>query len=141
MKKYILLAATILACSGVWAEVAQDSSIDDAMRRLNAAMLAGDAQKLRDLTADSLSYGHSDGRIQNQGEFIDALASGKTHFNRIDFSNSVTKISGDNAVIRNHFSGTLAAAGKLTETEFDVLMVWQKQQGIWKLIARQGYKH
>ena len=30
--------------------------------------------------------------------------------------------------------------GKPTTTKIGVLQVWQKQDGNWKLLARQGYK-
>lgn len=140
MKKLILFVVAALACSGAWANAADETAVDDAMNRLSAAMIAGDAQKMKDLTADTLTYGHSNGRVQDQSAFIDTIASGQTRYKRIDLSNTVTTVTGDNAVVRDHFSGTTESAGKLAEVDFDVLLVWQKQNGAWKLLARQGYK-
>ncbi|MGF6724561.1 ketosteroid isomerase-like protein [Paraburkholderia sp. GAS41] len=140
MKKLILFLATGLVCSAAWANAADETAVNDATNRLSAAMIAGDAQAMKDLTADTLTYGHSNGRVQDQGAFIDTIVSGQTRYKRIDLSHTVTTVTGDNAVVRDHFSGTTESAGKLVEVDFDVLMVWQKQNDAWKLLARQGYK-
>ncbi|QYD67210.1 nuclear transport factor 2 family protein [Paraburkholderia edwinii] len=131
-----------LASSGAWASSADETAVNDAMNRLSAAMIAGDAQQMKALTADTLTYGHSSGKVQNQAEFIDTIASGQTRYKRIDLTKTVTTVSGNDAVIRDHFNGTTDSGGKLTDVDFDVLTVWQKQrEGDWKLLARQGYKH
>ena len=141
MKKLLVWVTAGLVCSAAWAGSPDENAVDDAMNRLSAAMIAGDAQKMKALTADTLTYGHSSGKVQDQAAFIDTIASGQTRYKRIDLSNTVTTVTGDNAVVRDHFSGTTESAGKLAEVDFDVLLVWQRQSGMWKLLARQGYKH
>jgi hypothetical protein len=141
MKKLILFVAGVLICSSTWAAASNESAVDDAINRLSAAMLAGDAQKLKALTASTLSYGHSNGEVQDQAVFVDTIVSGKTRYKKINLSNTETKVTGNAAVVRDHFSGTVEQAGKLSDVDLDVLQVWQKEGGAWKLIARQGYKH
>lgn len=144
MKKglvWITAAAFCSVTSAAWPQSAEESAVNDAMNQLSAAMIAGDATKMKALTADTLTYGHSSGRVQDQAAFIDTIASGQTRYKRIDLSNTVTTVTGENAVVRDHFSGTTESAGKLADVDFDVLAVWQKQNGQWKLLARQGYKH
>jgi hypothetical protein len=141
MKQLLAWVAASVVCTAAWAASPDESAVDDAMNRLSAAMIAGDAQKMKALTADTLTYGHSSGKVQDQAAFIDTIASGQTRYKRIDLSNTVTTVTGDNAVVRDHFSGTTESAGKLADVDFDVLLVWQKQNGEWKLLARQGYKH
>jgi hypothetical protein len=141
MKKLLMALAVAGACTGAWASVADEGAVNDAMNKLSAAMIAGDAQQMKSLTAATLTYGHSSGKVQNQAEFIDTIASGQTRYKRIDLTQTVTTVSGDQAVIRDHFSGTTDSNGKTAEVDFDVLAVWQKQHGAWKLTARQGYKH
>jgi ketosteroid isomerase-like protein len=146
MKKLLMVLsagmAAAFACTGAWANTADETAVNDAMNRLSAAMIAGNAQQMKSLTADTLTYGHSSGKVQNQAEFIDTIASGQTRYKRIDLTKSVTTVTGNDAVIRDHFNGTTDSGGKLAEVDFDVLTVWQKQSdGEWKLLARQGYKH
>jgi hypothetical protein len=57
VKKLIFLVAAGLVCSGAWANAADGNAVNDAMNRLSAAMIAGDAQKMKELTADTLTYG------------------------------------------------------------------------------------
>ena len=141
MKQLLAWVAASVVCTATWAASPDESAVDNAMNRLSAAMIAGDAQKMKALTADTLTYGHSSGKVQDQAAFIDTIASGQTRYKRIDLSNTVTAVTGDNAVVRDHFSGTTESAGKLADVDFDVLLVWQKQNGEWKLLARQGYKY
>jgi hypothetical protein len=141
MKRMVCLGVLSLACLSAVAETANEASVDAAVQRLNAAMIGANAQEMKALTSDALSYGHSNGRVQDQVAFIETIASGATRYRRIDLSNSVTTLAGDEAIVRDHFSGTVESAGKVTDVDFDQLMIWQKRDGVWKLLARQGYKH
>jgi hypothetical protein len=137
----ICLGVLSLACLSAVAETANEASVDAAVQRLNAAMIGANAQEMKALTSEALSYGHSNGRVQDQAAFIETIASGATRYRRIDLSKSVTTLAGDEAIVRDHFSGTVESAGKVTDVDFDQLMIWQKRDGVWKLLARQGYKH
>jgi hypothetical protein len=142
MKKLISFVAGIaITLTTAAAAVPAQSGVDDAMNKLNAAMIAGDRDKMMTVTAGSLSYGHSSGRVQTQAAFVDQIASGQTKYKRIDITKTVTTVAGDAAVVRNHFNGTIEVAGKQSDVDFDVLMLWHKQNGTWKLLARQGYKY
>jgi hypothetical protein len=141
MKKLILWVAGTLVCSAAWAAVPDETAVNDAINSLSAAMLAGDEQKLKALTTDTLTYGHSSGRVQDQAAFVDTIASGKTSYKRITLTNSIIRLTGNTATVRDHFSGTIEQAGKVSDTDFDVLQVWRKDGGTWRLIARQGYKY
>ena len=141
MKRMICLGVLSLACLSATAQTTDEAAVNAAVQRLNAAMLAGDAQGMKAVTSEALSYGHSNGRVQDQAAFIETIASGATHYRRIDLSNSAMTLAGDDAIVRDHFSGTVESAGKVSEVDFDQLMVWQKRDGVWVLLARQGYKH
>ncbi|MEQ5841270.1 nuclear transport factor 2 family protein [Paraburkholderia acidicola] len=141
MKKFVLsVAASLLLASSAFASTADESAVNDAMQRLSAAMTAADAQQMKDLTADTLSYGHSNGLVQNQTEFVTTIASGQTKYRRIDLTQTVTTVTGDAAVMRDHFTGTVVEPdGKVADVALNVLLVWQKQHGAWKLLARQAF--
>lgn len=120
---------------------ADASDVTSAISSLNAAMLASDAQAMRSLTADALSYGHSDKRVQSQCEFVEGIAAGRPAYQTIQLTNSTVNVIGPNAVARHHFGGTIESGGKVSEVQLEALQVWQKQpDGKWILIARQGYK-
>lgn len=141
IKALVMLVVATMTSTAALASTSEEASVNDAVNQLSAAMIAGDGQKMQDLTAQTLTYGHSNGRVQDQAEFIGTIVSGQTRYRQIDLSNSVIRVTGDNAVVRDHFSGVTESGGKIAQVDFDALLVWQKQAGKWKLLARQGFKH
>ena len=69
-----------------------------------------------------------------------ALVTKKSVLSKIDLSKTTTSLVGDLAIVRCHFSGTSESSGKPVPTEIEVLLIWQKRSGDWKLLARQAYK-
>jgi ketosteroid isomerase-like protein len=137
----------ILACSGLsvltsTASIAaeHDVAIDQAIEALRQAMLAKDKAQLDMLCADNLTYGHSSGKVDNKMEFIESATNPNWHWNTLDFVQTHTKLSGDIGIGRAVLSGAYEAAGKVIAIKDSVLMVWQRQDGRWKLIERQAYK-
>ena len=57
------LTCFVLTCSTAFAQQATEADVGKAMDALNAAILSADAQKLNAITGAQLSYGHSNGRI------------------------------------------------------------------------------
>jgi ketosteroid isomerase-like protein len=49
-------------------------------------------------------------------------------------------VLGDIALVRHKLFGDSNSGGKPSEVKLGVLLVWQKQQGKWRLLARQAYK-
>jgi hypothetical protein len=84
--------------------------------------------------------GHSAGRIETKAEFIAASTSGKSSWNFITLSEPTVKVVGDNAIARHVLTGETLSEGKTTPIKIGILMVWQKQGGDWKLLARQAYR-
>ena len=48
--------------------------------------------------------------------------------------------AGDAAIVRHLWESESETDGKPTSTKIGVLQVWQKQDGNWKLLARQGFR-
>jgi hypothetical protein len=92
------------------------------------------------LLSDNVSYGHSAGRIENKAEFIKNALASKSVLKSLTFTDQTNKIAGNNAVVRFMYNGESELDGKMSTTKIGVLTVWQKEQGAWKLLARQAYK-
>ena len=104
-------------------------------------MIAADKSSLDGLTAADLSYGHSNGLIENKQAFIDYLLSGKSIFTSIDLADQTIKISGDVAIVRHHLTAVTNNDHVPGKADLFVLLIWQKQNGQWKLLARQAVKN
>ena len=50
------------------------------------------------------------------------------------------QIVGNDAIVRHMFTAENVAEGKTNAIKIGILMIWQKQGGRWKLLARQAYK-
>jgi len=49
-------------------------------------------------------------------------------------------VAGDAAIVRHLYESEMETDGKPTNVKIGALQVWQKQDGNWKLLARQGFK-
>jgi len=49
-------------------------------------------------------------------------------------------VIGNAAIARHLYESEMETDGKPTNVRIGALQVWQKQDGNWKLLARQGYK-
>jgi len=141
-----LTAAGVFALSSTTLIVPAMAATDDqetvkqAVEALRKAILAQDKPKLETLTAEQLSYSHSDARVEDKVKFIDGVMTRKAVIKSIDFPNLTVAIAGNNAIVRHLWVSESELDGKVTNTKIGVLQVWQKQDGNWKLLARQGFK-
>ena len=116
------------------------AAINAAVEALSKAMLQADGAALGRLVADQLSYGHSSGMLETKAQFIDVIASKKTIYKSISLSEPSTVVAGDNAIVRHIFTNTTETAGKTGTISVGILQVWQRQDGDWKLLARQAFR-
>lgn len=141
MKKIFLTALFIIAgCCFVIAQDKKEKKMADAVEQLRKAMIDADKAALEELVMDKLSYGHSSGHIDDKKEFVEKLVSGRSDFVSIDLSEQTVSISGKIAIVRHILKAKTNDGGKPGEVQLRVMLVWQKQGGKWKLLARQAVK-
>jgi ketosteroid isomerase-like protein len=122
------------------AEAGDEAAVKQNVEALREALLKADKAQLERLTAEQVSYGHSDGRVQNKAEFIDGVMTRKATVKSLNFPDLKIAVAGDAAIARHLYESESEMDGKTTNTKIGTLQVWQKQGGNWKLLARQGYK-
>jgi len=117
-----------------------EQAIAARVEKLRVAMIAADKEVLDELTAPSLNYVHSTGRLETKQEFIENLLSGKSDFVTIDLTDHAITLNGDVAIVRHKLSAQTNDGGKPGSANIGVMQIWQKQNGVWKLIGRQAFK-
>ena len=122
------------------AESAEDASVGQAVGALRKALLTGDKGQLEKLSAGQLSYGHSSGKVQTKAEFIDGVMTRKAIVKSLSFPELNIAVVGNAAVVRHLYEAESETDGKPANVRIGALQVWQKQDGNWKLLARQGFK-
>jgi ketosteroid isomerase-like protein len=122
------------------AQGSEEGAVNQAIDDLRKAMLSADQAGLEALVADQLSYGHSGGVIEPKGQFINVIVNKKTIYKSITLSEPSVTVVGNNAIARHIFSAETEADGKPGSARVGVLQVWTKQDGRWKLLARQAFR-
>ena len=139
--KRIMLIASL--CLSPWA-LADDNEtalVGKKVEQLRSAMIDGDAKALKQLSSPLLSYGHSGGHIEDQSAFIEKIVSGKSDFVTMELTDQTISISGDVALVRHNLNADINDGGVANTIHLGILLVWQKQAGEWKLLARQAIKY
>ena len=139
-KSFGLFIVFILLNTAVFAQAKAEKRVAEAVENLRLAMVSGDRAALTTIAAEDLSYGHSSGTIENKAQFVEAIASGKSDFTKIDLTEQTIKIVGKTAIVRHKLSGETLNEGKAGTIKLFILTIWQKQGGQWKLLARQAAK-
>lgn len=140
MKKIGLLLVLIMTQVIVNAQDGTEKKVAAAVEKLRLAMISGDRTELDNSAAPTLSYGHSSGKIEDKTAFVESIASGKSDFVEIEFRNQSIQISGKTATVRHELHAKTNDGGKPGEVHLGILLVWQKQGKVWKLLARQAFK-
>jgi ketosteroid isomerase-like protein len=140
IKKMICLIMIAGIINGTMAQSKEDAAVNAAVENLKKAMVDGDKAGLEKITADKLSYGHSSGKIEDKATFVDNIVTGKSDFVTIELTNQTVSVSGDAAIVRHTLSATTNDNGNPGSVKLNILLVWQKQKGQWKLLARQAVK-
>jgi ketosteroid isomerase-like protein len=136
----VLALALLGAPHVVMAQSSDEAAVAQAVESFRNAMLKADRSQFETLTADQLSYGHSAGRVENKAQFIDAATSGQSTWKFITLTDQTNHIVGTTAIVRHTFTGGTERDGKTNPVKIGVLMVWHKQDGHWKLLARQAVR-
>ncbi len=92
------------------------------------------------MTSEQLSYGHSSGRVETKEQFINGVMTRKAVVKSLAFPELKVTVVGNAAIARHIYLAESELDGKATTTRIGALQVWQKQDGAWKLLARQGFQ-
>jgi len=130
----------ISICNSTFAQSNDEALVARALERFNDVMVHPDSLVLADIAADDLVYVHSSGTVRNKQEFIDEFMKRSTNFSKVTIFDQTIKISGDNAIVRHRLVADAHNPGYPPVVDIIILMVWRKENGKWKMLARQAAK-
>lgn len=141
MKKILLPLAFASFCFfSTQAQKKKQEPVASAVAALVKAMESGDRTALEKLSSEHLSYGHSGGHVENKAAFVEAIASGTSDFLTIEISKQSIDVTGKNAIVRHQLDAKTLDKGKPGEAHLNILYVFRKENGEWKMLARQAAK-
>ena len=122
------------------AQPKDQEAVSQAVEQLRLLMINPDKAKLEALAADQLTYGHSNGKLEDKTAFIGALLSGASDFVSITLTEQTITLVDNTALVRHKLVADTLNEGKPGQAKLSVLLVWVKQKGGWQLLARQAVK-
>ena len=141
MSKKTILLAFVAVCSLFTVDgFAQDQAVAQAVEKLRTLMIDPDKAGLEALASDAISYGHSNGKIEDKKAFVEALVSGESDFKTIELTDQTVTVVDNTALVRHKLSAVTANSGTPGTAKLSVLLIWIKQKNTWKLLARQAVK-
>ena len=136
-----LIAFCSLFATRTLAQSKDQAAVGQAVEQLRLLMIDPDQGKLEALASDDLSYGHSGGKIEDKKAFVEAFTSGVSDFKTINLTDQTITIVDNTALVRHKLMAETQDKGKdPAQVKLSVLLVWIKQKGNWKLLARQAVK-
>ncbi|HVX51973.1 MAG TPA: nuclear transport factor 2 family protein [Chitinophagaceae bacterium] len=117
----------------------QQQQLAAAIDQLCRAMVDADGNMLDALSCEELTYGHSNGHIENKDQFINAIVTRRSVFLSIKLSYPYINITGDVAVARHNLAAETNDGGK-RNIHLHIIWVWKNEGGNWKMLARQAVR-
>lgn len=118
-----------------------EAAVTAAIDALKKALAGADGAALKDLLAEQLVYVHSSGKVESKAEVIGIVGGKKTVYRNVAFDDVKVSMAGTgNAVARAVFSGEAETDGKVNPFKVGTMMVFARQDGKWRLLARQAYR-
>lgn len=106
--------------------------------KLDSLMQNNDS-KILTLFSDDVSFGHSNGWVQNYQDFNTDFESGKVKYQSVNQTElKEFKIKNKFANIRRIIAVKGLYKNEIFEMKLSVLEFWIRQKGIWKLWSRQS---
>ncbi len=137
---FALGASGLVLRGAAGADAGAEAAVTQNVETLRKGLLEADRAKLEQVAAAQISYGHSDGRVETKEQFIHGVMTRKQVVKSLAFPELKVAVVGDAAIARHIYLAESELDGKATTTRIGALQVWQKQDGGWKLLARQGFR-
>lgn len=128
--KPVLFTALVFALSAsAYAETADEAAVRNAHQAFVNAAKAGDRAALQKIFADGLQYSHSNTKLENKQEAVDALVKSKGNF---EVHSQTIHVYGNVATIR----AKVTAHNATGDTPLTMLLVWVKNGNNWQMVER-----
>ncbi len=138
--KFFLFILSLLFVVNVFAQQTDEEKLIVTVKEFHQALVNKNTVSMNQQTDRALSYGHSNGWVQNKKDLINDLGTGLISYQSFKEDSIAVNINGNVANVR--FKADIDATMKGTSNNFKlrVLEVWIKKSKRWVLFARQGIK-
>jgi len=140
MKRFLFAFLVLFLINSSYAQI-DSVGLKTAMQQLDKALLQKDEFVLKSVLHKDLSYGHSNGWVQNKTDIMNDFTSGKLTYNKIENNSSaIITISKKYATVKTNTNAEGIVNGTVFKLILHVMQFWIKTKKGWQLIARQSAK-
>lgn len=139
MKFFLIILFTLGFVAG-HAQLTDEEKLVATIKEFHQALVNKNRVSINQQTDKALSYGHSNGWVENKRELVSNLETGLISYQAYKEDSITVNINGNVANVR--FKAAIEATMKGTTNIFNlrVLEVWVKKSKRWVLFARQAVK-
>lgn len=106
-----------------------------------AAMVSADPAKLAAVFSDELLYVHSSGKPDTKASFTEALTSGKSKYNAVNYEQrDFREVAPGLVLVNGRCRVLLGKAAPFTELHLSFLAAYRFEKGSWRFLAWQSCK-
>lgn len=134
------LAFCLIAAAPAHADADRTAAVLATENARVAAMTQADLPALERVLAADLSYGHSNGRIDDRASLLDALRARKLVYRSMRVSELTVRFAGDSALVRGRADVSVGPDGREESFALRYLAVYAWRERRWQLTAYQSVK-
>ena len=137
MTSIIRTLSAIALATAFAAPAAAQSAIDEvkaAEKKRFEVTVKGDYKALDALLADDLIYVHSNGNVDNEKTFLDALINGRSKYVSIEPIDIKARQLGDFVFVDGRGKFKVESNGQTNDLLLTYLDVWTKRNGTWQMV-------
>ncbi len=141
MKRILFACIFFISFNGnTYSQKKYEKEVQAAVESFVQGIINADRQLLDTITSENLVYGHSSGKVQDKAAFIDEIISLQPNdYLTIDLTGQTITVSGNVAVVRHIYSSEYLSNDEKKNLRIGNVLIWQNENGKWKLLARQAY--
>lgn len=142
MKRLLILLMVIMIAGASFAQSSQEDKVWERVQSLtNAIFDKRDSLALLDLVSANVTYGHSGGSIEDKPTMVHKAMVSKTTYRNQQFEKLSIQVKDKVAIVRHNFRAiSIDEAGKESPLDLGIMQVWRKENGKWRIWARQAVK-
>ncbi len=103
-------------------------------------MVAADVPRLLAILSEDLSYGHSDGRVEDKSQFVTAVGTGRVKYRSFEYIDTkLFEVSPGVISVQGLAELHAESGGHEVKARLRFLALWrQEDDGKWRLVAYQS---
>ena len=140
-RKTPLLLLLTLILNQAFAQSKEEAKVWERVEALTKAVFeTKDSAALLDLVSSKVTYGHSSGVLEDKTTMVQKAVASKTEYKNRNFERVSIDVNDKAAIVRHNFRAISMENGKESPLDLGILQVWKKENGKWRLWARQAVR-